>query len=63
MATPHVAGVAALIWSANPSWTNYQIREALDATAQDLGAPGYDTSFGWGLVQAKAALDELQNNP
>jgi subtilisin family serine protease len=60
MATPHVAGVAALIWSANPSWSNRQVRAALDATAQDLGAPGYDTSFGWGLVQAKAALDELR---
>lgn len=61
MATPHVAGVAALIWSANPSWTNRQVRQAMDATAQDLGASGYDTSFGWGLVQAKAALQELQN--
>jgi len=60
MATPHVSGVAALIWSANPSWTNRQVRAALDATAQDLGASGYDTSFGWGLVQAKAALEELQ---
>jgi subtilisin family serine protease len=62
MATPHVSGVAALIWSANPSWTNRQIREALDSTAQDLGTAGYDTSFGWGLVQAKAALDELQSH-
>lgn len=62
MATPHVAGVAALIWSANPSWSNVQIREAMGATAVDLGAPGYDTSFGWGLVQAKAALDELQGH-
>lgn len=62
MATPHVSGVAALIWSANPSWTNRQVRQALDATAMDLGASGYDTSFGWGLVQAKAALDELQGH-
>jgi len=61
MATPHVAGVAALIWSANPSWTNQQIREAMNVTARDLGTSGYDTSFGWGLVQAKDALDELQN--
>lgn len=61
MATPHVAGVAALIWSANPSWTNRQVRAALDVTAQDLGTAGYDTSFGWGLVQAKDALDELRN--
>ena len=59
MATPHVSGVAALIWSANPSWTNAQIREALDNTAFDLGAPGRDTAYGYGLVQAKAALDYL----
>lgn len=61
MATPHVSGVAALIWSANPSWTNSQIRAAMNVTARDLGASGYDTCFGWGLVQAQDALDELQN--
>ncbi len=59
MATPHVSGVAALIWSYNPSWTNAQIRDALTATAEDLGAAGRDDSFGYGLVQAKAALDYL----
>lgn len=40
MATPHVSAVAALVWSANPSWTNTQIRQALSATAQDAGAAG-----------------------
>src|SRR3546814_5196706 len=35
------------------------IRDAMAVTAQDLGAAGRDNSFGWGLVQAKAALDEL----
>jgi subtilisin family serine protease len=59
MATPHVSGVAALIWSANPSWTNVEIREALTATARDLGDAGRDIMFGFGLVQAKAALDYL----
>jgi subtilisin family serine protease len=59
MATPHVSGVAALIWSANPSWTNVQIRAALNATALDLGDPGRDIHFGYGLVQAKAALEAL----
>jgi subtilisin family serine protease len=59
MATPHVSAVAALIWSANPSWTNAEIREALDATAIDLGAAGRDAVFGYGLVQAAAALDYL----
>lgn len=60
MATPHVSGVAALVWSANPAWTNVQIRQALTASAEDLGAAGRDTSFGWGLVRAQAALDALQ---
>lgn len=60
MATPHVAGVAALVWSANPTWTNQEVREALAATAEDLGAAGRDSSYGWGLVRAKAALDALQ---
>jgi serine protease len=59
MATPHVSGVAALVWSHNTAWTNAQIREALRATAEDLGAAGRDNLFGWGLVQAKAALDHL----
>ncbi len=59
MATPHVAGVAALIWSRNPSWTNAQIREALEATALDLGTPGWDSTFGHGLVQALNALQWL----
>jgi serine protease len=59
MASPHVAGVAALVWSHDTSWTNQQIRNALAATAEDLGAPGRDNSFGHGLVQARAALDHL----
>jgi serine protease len=52
MATPHVAGVAALIWSWDPSLTNIQIREALQITAMDLGDPGRDVHYGYGLVQA-----------
>jgi hypothetical protein len=59
MATPHVSGVAALIWSANPDWTNAEIREAMNATAFDLGASGRDSIFGYGLVQAADALTYL----
>ena len=59
MATPHVSGAAALIWSYNPAWTNAQIRQALQQTAKDEGSPGKDIAFGHGLVQAKAALDWL----
>jgi len=60
MATPHVAGVAALIWSANPDWTNVDIREALISTALDLGDPGRDVHYGYGLVQALDALEDLK---
>jgi serine protease len=57
MATPHVSGVAAAVWSRVPTATNQDIRDALTATAQDLGTAGRDNTFGFGLVQAQAALD------
>lgn len=59
MATPHVSAVAALVWSCHPSRTAAQIRGALTSTARDLGAPGRDNSYGFGVVQAKAALLSL----
>jgi serine protease len=59
MATPHVSGVAALVWSYNQQWTNAQLRQALRATAEDLGPAGKDDSYGYGLVQARAALCHL----
>lgn len=59
MATPHVSGVAALVWANNPTATNQDIRNALAVTAQDLGAAGRDNAYGYGLVQAKAASDYL----
>ncbi|MGB5101952.1 MAG: S8 family serine peptidase [Steroidobacteraceae bacterium] len=62
MATPHVAAVAALVWSNYPSCTNAQLRNVLDTTALDLGAVGRDVYFGFGLVQAKAALDQIAAN-
>ena len=57
MATPHVSGVAALVWSYFPTCTGEQIRQTLNKSAMDLGTAGRDTRFGWGLVQAKAAYD------
>jgi serine protease len=62
MASPHVAGVAALVWSNHPQCTAAQIRNALTRTAQDRGTTGRDTSFGFGIVQAKAAHDSLTAN-
>jgi subtilisin family serine protease len=53
---PHVAGVVALLLSVDPSLTPAQVRQALDATATDLGKAGYDQRFGYGLVDACAAV-------
>jgi thermitase len=56
MATPHVAGVAAIIRGRNPTFTAAQTRTKLDASVDDLGAAGRDTSFGFGRVNlVKAA--------
>ena len=59
MASPHVAAVAALVWSYVPDATPGEIRAALAASAQDLGSAGRNNEFGYGLVQAQAALDYL----
>jgi serine protease len=59
MATPHVSGAAALVWSQHPTRTNAQVRDALQKTAKDKGTAGKDNSYGYGLVQAKAAYDYL----
>lgn len=55
MAAPHVAGVAALLYSqgiTNPA----AIEAALKRSARDLGAPGRDNEYGYGLIDARAAL-------
>ncbi len=57
MASPHVAGVAALVLAKNPGWGPEEVRTALTATAEDLGPSGRDDSFGYGLVDPVAALE------
>jgi thermitase len=56
MATPHVAGVAALIWGKNPGFTAAQVRSKLDASVDDKGPAGRDPSFGFGRVNLQKAL-------
>ncbi len=59
MATPHVSGVAALILARNPSLTPDGVRGVLQMTADDLGTPGRDNYYGYGLVNAEAALRSM----
>ncbi|WP_297896142.1 S8 family serine peptidase [Shewanella sp.] len=55
MATPHVSGVATLVWSYHPECSAAQVRNALKMTAEDLGTAGRDNYYGYGLVNAVAA--------
>lgn len=57
MASPHVAGLAALIWSAEPSLTNTGVRQLIRDTADDLGSFGYDDYYGYGRINAWKALE------
>ncbi len=60
MATPHVAGVAALVWSARPDLTAAQVRKALEGSAKDLPPTGRDTKTGF--VQAAGAIAYANTN-
>lgn len=59
MSTPHAAGVAALIWSVAPDASPTSVRAAMMNTALDLGTPGRDVVFGYGLVNALEAAKSL----
>jgi len=63
MATPHVAGTAALLLGEDPSLTPDQVRSYLETTARDRGPAGWDESYGWGALDARAALEALAGGP
>jgi subtilisin family serine protease len=56
MATPHTAGVVALIWASNLSLTADAVETKLKNNCDDKGAAGYDTTYGYGRVNAAKAL-------
>jgi subtilisin family serine protease len=56
MATPCVTGLVALMWSRHPGFTNQRIRDCLTGTAVKLGAGNFDNAWGFGRVDAPAAL-------
>ncbi len=55
-ASAFAAGVAALAVSANGALTPPQVESVLQESTVDLGVTGYDTMFGWGFVNARAAV-------
>lgn len=71
MASPHVAGVVALLFQAKPNLTPTQVRVALERSAnavltRQLAKPDYNTNnagwYGYGMVDAKAAVDYVNAN-
>jgi thermitase len=56
MSTPHVAGLAALLRGQNPTWTSAQVRARMNSCSDDLGSPGWDSSFGNGRINLGRAL-------
>ena len=59
MSCPYAVGAAALVWAASPNSTAANVATALEQTAKDLGAPGKDDTFGYGLVNALDAAKML----
>jgi predicted outer membrane repeat protein len=62
-ATPIAAGVAALILSVDPDLTNLEVLRFLTRSAVDLNEPGLDYYYGYGRVDARAALEMTLNPP
>ncbi len=57
---PFVAAIVALLKRDNPGWKKADIMRELRKNAIDLGDPGYDSTFGWGLVQMTPPCTNLQ---
>lgn len=60
MATPRASGLAALLRHQRPEWTAAQIHEHISATAEDVGRPGRDEVFGWGVMNPQRAIETLE---
>jgi len=60
MAAPHVTGTAALLLSEVPSLMPDDVRTYMESSARDGGPSGWDLSYGWGVLDASAALQMAQ---
>lgn len=57
MAAPHVTGALGLLFERFPYLSGAQVRDVMLTTATDLGAPGVDDIYGWGLLNLRKAID------
>lgn len=55
-ASPQVVGLAALLFSRNPNLSNAQVVDLIRSNADDLGTAGFDSTFGWGRINAYRSL-------
>ena len=62
-ASPHVAGLAALILSENPSLTPTQVQGYIRSGAIDKGTAGFDTSYGYGRIDVVNSLNLAKPAP
>ncbi|MFT3756025.1 MAG: S8 family serine peptidase [Pseudoxanthomonas sp.] len=60
-AAPLVSGAAAVVWSAFPYFSNDLVRQAILGSAKDIGVPGVDPVFGWGLLDVGKAANGPSN--
>lgn len=59
MAVPHVVGIAALLWSIQPTLTAQEVRGFIESTCDDVETPGFDTLTGHGRINAASAVAAL----
>jgi len=60
---PQVAAIAGLVWSAFPDKSGMDLKRLLCMSSIDLGDPGYDTVFGYGLVDALRMYEQAARDP
>jgi len=61
MATPEVAGAAALVKQFLPDATAYEVKRLLETTADDIGPPGFDRGTGYGRINLKKLVDRVHD--
>ncbi|QRG69615.1 S8 family peptidase [Brevibacillus choshinensis] len=63
MACPHVAALAALVRSVHPDMKSHDVMEIIRKSALDLGPPGHDQLYGYGMIDVSRTLKQLKTAP